>query len=478
MNQKRTVGGLLWKFAERCSYQVISFVITIILARLLSPDEYGTIAIVAALIAILQVFVDSGMGTALVQKKEITNVDYSTVFITNVSASVLIYILVFLISPVISNLYQEDLTDIIRVLSLVIVIFSVKNVFMSYIIKNMLFKKAFFTSLIGIILGGTTGIMLALYGFGIWALVFQQLISEFVATILLVTIVKWKPHCTFSLTSLKNTFSFSWKLLVSSLIDTIYNNIRQLLIGKYYTSEDLAYYSKGDQFPNLIVSNINSTLNTVLLPVLSERQDNVAYVKSSARRIIQVGSFILWPMMIGLFVTSGNIIELLLTSKWNFAVPYMQIFCILYAMQPLQTTNLSVMKALGRTDLCLKLEIIKKTLAFVIILITLTSGPLVMAIGSLVYAVLATIINSYPNKKLINYSYLEQLKDITPFIILASLMGGTVYLVGLINLHVLPKLAIQVIVGITVYFALAKVFKIKSFDYCLDIAKSFLGRKI
>jgi len=471
ISKSKVIGGLAWKFFERSAYQIINFAVTMILARLLSPDEYGMIAIVIAIIAILQVFVDSGMGIALVQKRKVTDTDFSTVFFVNISVAILLYSVIFGAAPLISEFYAKNLTNIIRILSLMIIIFAVKNIFQSYMIRNMLFRKAFIASIAGIITGGIFGITFAYKGFGVWALVSQQLICELVCALLLAILIKWKPGCQFSWNSFNAVFSFGWKLLVSSLIDTIFNNIRQLLIGKFYSSGDLAYYSKGEQFPNVIVSNINTSMNTVLLPVMSQHQDSKPQVKNAARKIIRTSSYLIWPMMVGLCVVAEKLVVLLLTKEWIGIVPYIRIFCFMYALQSIQTTNLNVMKSLGRTDLCLKLEVIKKCVGLFIIIISLHFGVLFVAVGSLIYAVIASMINAYPNKKLIDYSYIEQLKDILPFILISAAMGIPVYFVGNIPVQLMSVLIIQIIVGIMIYLLLSWLFKIDCFFELLSIVR-------
>lgn len=472
---KKVLGSLLWKFLERSVYQVINFVVTLILARLLSPDEYGLVAIVISIIAILQVFVDSGMGIALIQKKEVTEIDYSTVFITNLITSIILYGIMFLTAPLISVFYNKDLTDIIRILSLMIIIFAVKNIYQSYIIRNMMFKKAFFASLFGIVVGGGAGIFLAFKHFGVWALVFQQIICEIICTISFMISVKWKPHIGFSFTNFRRIFNFGWKLLLSSLIDTVYNNIRQLLIGKFFSGKDLAYYSKGEQFPSVIVNNINISMNTVLLPVMSQHQDSREEVKNVARKIIRTSSYLIWPMMVGLYVVADELVIMLLTESWMGITPFIRIFCIMYAFQPLQTTNLNVMKSLNRPDLCLKLEIIKKSVAIIIVVFSLAFGVFGVALGSLVYCIFATIINAFPNKYLINYTYFEQIKDICPFILLSLVMGAIVSCVNLLKLSSSVILIIQIIIGICSYVCLSFLLHLDCFYYLISIVKNKLN---
>lgn len=470
-NGNTALGGLIWKFLERSSYQIINFLVTLVLARLLTPEEYGLVALVLTLITILQVFVDSGMGTALVQRKEIHEEDYGTVFVANVILSIFLYILAFFCAPAVSKFYGENLNLIIRILAVIILIFGIKNIYQAYISRNMLFKNTFFISFLSICISGLLGIVLAYFKFGIWVLVCQQLTNEIICTLLYILIIKWRPQIIFSKDSFFQSFGYGWKLLISSLIDAVYNNVRQLLIGKYYSSGDLAYYSKGEQFPNALVGNINTSMNVVLLPVMSQKQDDRFEVKKIARTMIRVSSYILWPMMIGLFVVANKIILILLGEKWISTVPYLQIFCLVYALQPLQTTNLSVMKAMGRSDLFLKMEIIKKSIGLILVIVSVKFGALYICFSSFIYSIVASIINSFPNRKIINYSYFEQIKDIIPFIVLSAIMGGVVHIVGTLKGNIYIILFIQIIVGLVVYLLLSVVFKVDCLQYILEFIK-------
>ena len=341
----------------------------------------------------------------------------------------------------------------------------------------MLFKKFFFSTLGGTLIAAIIGIYLAYKGFGAWALVAQQIINVTIDTIILWITVKWYPTKEFSIQRLKGLFSYGWKLLISALIDTIYNNLRQLLIGGIYSSADLAYYNRGQQFPNFIVSNINASIDSVLLPALSSEQDEIVKVKNMTRRAIKTASFIMWPMMIGLAIIAKPLIRVLLTEKWDMAVPFLQIFCVCYGFQPIQTTNLNAIKALGRSDLFLKLEIIKKTLGMIILLITMKFGVKEVALGVLVYTVIVSFINSYPNSKLLNYKYFDQIKDMMPSIVLSCVMAIVIYPIKFVGFTSLVQMTIQILVGGLVYVVLSYALKIESFIYIVNILKNALAKK-
>lgn len=473
--QKRSIFiNLIWRFAERCGAQFVAFFVSIILARMLDPEVYGTVALITVFTAILQVFVDSGLGNALIQKKDADELDFSTVFYANVVFCGVLYVLLFLCAPLIAEFYNNvSLIALIRVLGLTIIVSGVKNIQQAYVSRNMMFKKFFFSTLGGTIIAAFAGITIAMAGYGTWALVAQQVINVMVDTIILWITVKWRPQRIFSINRLKSLFSYGWKLLVSSLLDIGYNNIRQLIIGKMYSSADLAYYNRGKQFPNFIVANINSAIDSVLFPAMANVQDNRQNVKQMTRKSIKVSMYFMAPLMMGLAFTAEFVVRLVLTDKWLDCVPYLRIFCISFLFWPIHTANLNAIKAMGRSDLFLKLETMKKSIGIVLLLSTMWFGPMAMAYSLLVSSVCSQIINSWPNKKMLDYGYIEQLKDILPAIFLSVGMGMLIWCVSLIGLPIVFMLIVQVILGIIIYFIGSVIFKIDSFTYMKEILKTF-----
>lgn len=475
--KQKTIAGLFWRFAERCGAQGVSFVVSIVLARLLAPNDYGLIAMVTVFITISQVFVDSGMGNALIQKKNADNLDFSSVFYFNVVICLIIYALLFLVSPYIAKFYNSpELVPVLRVLSLTVVISAIKNVQQAYVSKHMLFKRFFYSTLGGTVFAAIVGIVMAYLGYGVWALVAQQLVNIIIDTTILWLTVKWRPTKEFSFNRLKRLFSFGWKLLIAALIDTVYSNIRQLIIGKLYSSADLAYYNRGKTIPNLVVTNINSSIDSVLLPALSVEQSHVEKVKAMTRRAIKISSYIMWPMMIGIVVVAEPLVRILLTEKWIEAVPYLRIFCIMFAFQPIQTANLNAIKAMGRADLFLKLEIAKKVLGLLILLVVVKHGVLAIAGSLLIYTFVAQLLNALPNRSLLNYSYFEQLKDIIPYIGLAILMAVIIYPICMFNWNDFITIVIQVIFGAVIYVVGSIIFKFDSFGYIYKMLINFLKK--
>lgn len=474
-NNKKVFNNFIWRFMERCGAQGVTFIVSIVLARLLDPSVYGTVALVTVFTSIMQIFVDSGMGSALIQKKDADDLDFSTVFYFNIVICGLLYIVMFLAAPLIANFYKmSELTPVVRVLSLTLIISGVKSIQQSYVSKNMLFKRFFFSTLGGTIGAAVVGIWMAYKGFGVWALVAQNLLNQTVDTAILWLTVKWRPKKMFSFSRMKRLFSFGWKMLVSALIDRVYNQLRQLVIGKMYTSAELAFYDKGEQFPNLIVTNINTSIDSVLLPTMSAEQDNRERVKNMTRRAIKTSTYIMAPLMVGLAVCAEPLVKLILTDKWLPCVPYIRIFCFTYAFYPIHTANLNAIKAMGRSDLFLKLEIIKKIVGLISLLSTMWLGVLAMAYSLLAVSILGQIINSWPNKKLLNYSYIDQLKDIFPALLLACVMGCIVYGISFIGVNEWQTLLIQIPIGIFIYIAGSKLCHIESMKYIISIAKSYI----
>lgn len=473
MSNNKVVKNFLWRLAERCGAQVVTLLVSIVLARLLSPEDFGTVSLVMVFTTILQVFVDSGLGTALIQKKDADDLDFSSVFYFNFAVCLVLYIGMFFAAPYIARFYQdESLTAIIRVISLTIVISGVKGIQQSYVSRNMMFKRFFFSTLGGTIFSAFLGIGMAYFGFGVWAIVAQQLSNTAIDTLILWLTVKWRPKKMFSWSRLKGLLSYGWKLLASSLLDTVYNNLRNLIIGKFYTSADLAYYNQGDKFPKVIVTNINSSIDSVLLPTMSGEQDNRVRVKSMTRRAIKTSTYIMAPLMMGLLFCAEPVVRLVLTEKWLPCVPYLQIFCFTYLFWPIHTANLNAIKSMGRSDLFLKLEIIKKMVGLVLLLLTMRISVMAMAYSLIVSGILSQIINSWPNWKLLDYSYFEQLRDIFPSLLISVLMGVCVSLVTKLNLGSGLTLLIQIPLGAVIYLGISAVFKLEEFEYLVQMMKN------
>jgi len=483
MNQEKhtkslVLSGLFWKIMERGGSQGIQFIITISLARLLLPEDYGLIALVVIFISIAGVFVQSGLNTALIQKRDTDEIDFSSVFYISLVIAGALYLVIFFTAPFIASFYHEpQLTPVYRVLSITLFFGALNSVQNAVIAKKMQFKKLFSSSTGAILVSGTVGIYMAYTGFGIWALVGMQISSQLMVSLILWFSVKWRPRLLFSLERVKSLFSFGWKLLVSSLIDTIYMDLRGLIIGKMFKPEMLGFYNRGQQFPSLFVTNITGSIGSVMLPVLSSQQDNIPRVKDMVRRAIVTSSFMIFPMMVGLAVTAEPLVKILLTDKWLSCVPFLQIFCAVYALWPIHTANLQAINAMGRSDIFLKLEIIKKVIGLVILGVTVFYGVYAIAVGQILSGIISTFINAYPNQKLLNYSYIEQCKDIMPSLVLSLVMGVVVYNIQCLGMSVWATLISQVLVGIVLYVGLAWMFKLECFNYLLCTLTDIVSRR-
>ena len=477
MSSKATIiSSLIWKFLERIGIQGTQFVVSIVLARLLAPENFGLIAIVTIIISIANVFIQSGLGTALIQKKDADDLDFSSVFYASLSLATIIYTGIFFTTPLIAQFYNNDeLIPIIRVLTLTLFIGVFSSIQYAYVARNMMFKKLFFRSMGSIIPSSIVGISLAFAGFGVWALVAQQLFSASLSVIILWFTVPWRPRLSFSFQRLGKLFSFGWKLLLSSILDTIYSQIQGIVIGKMFSPTNLAFYDRGSHFPDIIVNNINNSIQAVMLPSLAAYQDDRPQVKKMMRRAIVTSSFLIIPMMAGLAAIAEPLVLVLLGEKWLPCVPFVRIFCFFYAFYPIHTSNLSAINALGRSDIFLKLEIIKKIygLAILIGFIFYFRSPIGIAYGAALSALIASFVNASPNKKLLNYSYFEQLKDIAPSILLTCLMTVVISSLTYLHLNNYITIILQITVGCIIYLGLAKILHFECLDYLIKTVAEF-----
>ncbi|MBE6073080.1 MAG: lipopolysaccharide biosynthesis protein [Selenomonas ruminantium] len=478
MTLSRVISGILWRFVERSASHGISLGVTILLARLLTPADFGTIALLTIFINILQVFVDSGFGSALIQKKDADDVDFSTVFYFNCISCAVMYAVLYFLAPWIADFYQDEmLTELIRVLGVVLLISGVRSVQNAYIIRNLAFRLSFNASMVALITSAMVAVAMAFYGFGVWALVMQQIVNVAMGTITLWCVTTWRPKLTFSRQRFHFLFSFGSRLLLSSLLDTGYKNLSQLVIGRMYSPSDLAYYTQGARYPMTIVSNINASIDSVLFPVLSQVQDDPGHLRNMMRRAICVSSFLLWPLMMILAAAAEPLVRLLMTEKWLLLVPYLQVFCFSYALWPIHTANLNGIKALGRSDIFLRLEIIKKGMGLCILGATMFYGPFAMACGIALSGLISTAINSWPNRKLLGYSCREQWKDIAPGCLLAILVGAVVYPLGHMGWHDAMAVVAEALIGLLLYGFLAYVLRLEVLKYLLQTVEGIRKKR-
>ena len=450
--------SLLWKILELGGTQGIQFIVSVILARILSPDEFGTIALITIFITIANTFVQSGFATALIQKKDVRDDDYSSVMWVSLACAVVMYFILYLSAPLISGYYAIPvLVPLIRVTGIILFPGALVSIQTSYVARNMQFRKLFIGSLAAVILSGTAAIILAVNGAGVWALSIQQIIYYFAMMLVMLFLISWKPKFVIAMNRVKEFFSFGWKILVAGLIDTIWTNVYGLIIGKKYSTAELGGYNRGDQFPKLIATNLGAALQSVMLPVYSTIQNDKEDLKNMLRSTIRYSSFILMPMMAGLMGVAKPLVSVLLTDKWLFCVPYLQILAAGYALYPIHTANLQAINAQGRSDLFLKLEIIKKISGIIFLFIGLQFGILIMLALKTLNELVCAVINSQPNKKLLGYGFIEQLTDILPTIICSVIMLGAVRAVASTGLDGIVLLIVQIIAGIAVYIGLSSI---------------------
>ena len=477
----KTLSGVIWKFGERVSAQAVNFIVSIILARLLLPEDYGLIALVTVFITICNKIVVSGFATSLIQKKDADNLDFSTVFYFSLAVAAALYAGLFFAAPFIAEFYSAEsdpelFIQVIRVMGLNLFIIAVNSVQQAYVSRTMQFRKFFFSTIIGTVVSAVAGIALAYMGKGVWALVAQNMILAVVNGIVLWFMVKWRPQLKFSFKRLKVLYSYGWKIFVASLIKILYTDLRSLVIGKVYTAADLAFYNKAQSFPQLIDTNVAGTIDSVLFPAISKKQSNVDDMRAMLRRAIKTTSYILMPLLAGLSAVAKPFIIILLTDKWAESIPLMQILAFSFIFAPVELENLQAIKAIGRSDIALIVEIIKKVVGVLILVASIPFGVTAIAVGMVISTTLSAIINAIPNKKLLGYTFKMQLKDILPSLIMSLVMFGAVYPISLLDINVWLMLVIQVIVGAVIYVALSAIFKVESFKYILNLIKGFLKR--
>lgn len=475
--KSQVLNGLFWKVMENGGSQGIQFVISIVLARLLSPDEYGIINIVLIFVTIANVIVQNGFGTALVQKQQADERDYSSVLYVNLAAASAIYLVLFFCAPFIALFYDNpEMTAIVRVLSLVLFPGAVSSVQNAYVSREMQFKGLCISTVAAAIVSGAAGILMAGAGFGVWALVGQQVFYYLALVAVLFAAVPWRPRLLFSPERVESMFRFGWKLLCASLIDTLFMNLYGLVVGKIYDEHTMGIYSRGEQFPKLIVTNLGTAIQSVMLPALSAHQTHPEEVVSMLRRAIKTSVYLVLPMMAGLAAAGDNLVLTLLGEKWMACVPFLQISCLAYAVWPMDIANLQALNAMGRSDVFLKLEILKKAVGLVILILSLRCNALTFIAWKAAGDFVCTFINAWPNQRLLGYHIRQLWRDILPSLAVSVVMGVIVYGLRFLLPPGLLGLAGQVAAGVAVYLTLSAVFQLESFGYLVRIVREKMGR--
>lgn len=467
------LSNLSWKFAERIASQAVSFVVSIVLARILAPSDYGAIAMVMIFVTLANVIAEGGFSSALIQKKDADKLDFSTVFYFSIAFSIVLYVTLYFAAPYISLFYGEGyeiLTPVLRVIGLQVIIYAANLVQQAYVSKKMMFQKFFWSTLIGTIVSAIIGLAMAYSGYGIWALVGQQLSMAITNIIVLYLVTRKLPGVMFSYERLKGLFNYGAKILGASLLVSLFLDLRSLIIGKLYSAKDLAFFDRGRQFPNLIVVNVNSSVGAVLFPKMSEQQDDNQKIKETCRMSIRFSSFVMMPLMMGLAACGEPLIRLLLTNKWIDCVPFLQLFCVIYMFYPMHTANMQAIKALGHSGTFLKLEVLKKAIELICLFLVMRISVIAIAVNMAILTTLFTFINAIPNIKYLNYSFVEQMKDILPSIVMSTTMGTIVYFLGrLLPFSDLLTLVIQIIVGMSIYVILSLLTKNAEIEFLINL---------
>ena len=518
-NEKSVSKGLFWKLCERFGVLGMQFVLQILLARLLDPAHYGALSIMLIFTSLANVFIQHGLNTALIQNKDVTEEDYSSVFWISIGIEAILYAVIFFAAPFIADYYgMPDIVAPLRVLALMLFPGALNSVQLAKVSREMKFRKVFVSNLAAIVISGGVGIVIALLGGGLWALVAQSMLNVFIACIVMRFTSKLKLHFKCNLSRVRVLLKFGWKILLSSLIDVLYQDIRTLVIGKKYDDDTLGFYSRGKQFPQFLINGINGAVQSVMLPALSSKQDHKSQVKSMMRSSITLSSYIIFPMMAGLAGVASPLVAILLGEKWMPCVPFLQVYCFTFAFYPVHTCNLQAINAMGRSDLYLWLELIKKGYGIIALVIAVLffDDPIAIALTGTITGLISCFVNAFPNKKLVGYSYKEQARDILPALIMSLVMMaivlasgegikwlfaiphvngalnaatsgilniipavGKILPVGVVmsNLVLISQLAIQIVVGVAVYIVLSLIFRVKAFKMLLTAAKNMLVKR-
>jgi len=477
--KQKTVSGLIWSFIDNFANLGIQFVVGVILARLLSPKEFGLIGMLTIFIAISQSFIDSGFKQALIRKKEPSLADYSTVFYYNLLLGALTYLVLFLCAGMIGRFFNEpQLKPLLRVLGLSLVINAICIIQQTILASRIDFKLQAKISIISSVISGSVAIIMAFAGYGVWSLVIKTITTYFVTSILLWLLNNWRPALIFSIKSLRELFSFGSKLLISGLIDTIYRNVYYIVIGKYFSAQELGYYTTAEQFNNLPSSNLTSVVQRVSYPVLSSIKEDMPKLKQAYKRLIKSTMFICFVLMLGLVAVSRNMILTFIGPKWETSIVYLQMLCFVGMFHPLHALNLNMLQVEGRSDLFLKIEIIKKTLAVPVIITGVILGMKALILSMIVINLVAYFLNSHWSGRFMGYSSVEQLADILPSFFLAGTVSLLVYAESLIlNFSPAIILPVQLISGAALTIGICEVIKYEDYIYLKEVIRDTFFKK-
>lgn len=479
MSRQNILSAFIFKFIERIAVKGIGLVISVILARLLSPETFGLLAIVMVFINLAHNLVVGGLGTALVQNRSTQEDDYSTVFFLSFAIAATSTLILFFGAPLVGKFYNSDaIVWPLRVLGFSLLFSALSSVQTAKLQREMRFKEMMICNLIATILSGILGLATAFMGWGLWALVVYSSASIFLTPFCLFIVDKWRPKFVFSVPRAKELWGFGWKMLVSSLLCSLYNDIRSLIVGKKYSTTDLAYYNRGQQFPDILANTLDISIQSVMLPVMSKVQDSKERLCEYLLKTTALSSFVVAPVMLGLAAVAKTFFPLLLTEKWNQSIPLLVVFCFSYLFIPVQTANLSLIKATGRSDLYMKSEIIRRIAMMVILLpsIFLFNSVMAIAIGFLISTIIDTCIIIFFVKTLTGVGFVKQFSKLWKILLCGVIMAATVYFMNTLPLLPMLQLSLQVIVGAVVYVACSFVLKVEPLFYGLDLLKKMFNK--
>lgn len=479
-NRTTVIQSLIFKFSERFAVKIIGLVISIILARLLEPELFGFLAILNVFISFSSSFVQGGLNTALIQNKSVDNVDYSTVYFISLALAIILIILIIIVAPFIAEYYDnEQLTFPLRVYSFSLLVGAFNSVQIAKAAREMRFKQMMICSLISTIISGIAGVSLSFLGFGLWALVFYSMFQELLYSIILFRFIKWFPVFSFSRPRAKELFGYGWKMLISSILCNIYGDIRSLIIGKKFSTTDLAYYNRGDQFPASVSLALNSAIQSVMLPVLSKYQDSQERLHHTLKQSVSLSSALILPAMFGLSAVSSSFVIVLLGEKWIGCIVYFQLLCFAHATVPYSSSNLIVIQATGRSDVYMILEVIRRIVMFLIMVISVLCFKTIVAIavGYVISSWVDVVIIIIAEKKYIGYSLKNQIQDTWHAIFASIIMSIVVYLISFFHFDsCVLLLIIQVLVGVFLYGGLMVLFKDRNILYMWSMLSVLFGK--
>lgn len=486
--KQKIARGAVWTLAEDFGTKGVRFLVSMILARLLTPNDYGSIALITVFMAIGGVIADSGLGKALIQKKDATDLDFNSMFYASLVLSGTVYVILFLCAPLIGSFYHStEVVPILRVFSLSLIFSAVNGVQNAELMRKMRFDVSCKIGVVGSLASAVSGVLLAYLGWGPWSIVVSSLICSVVVTILKWVMIAWRPHLVFSFSALRGLFGYGWKLTVASLLETSYQQLSSLFIGRFYSKADLAFVNRGQSMPSLMMGSINGMLGRVTFPALVQMQDDKSRVRDSMRRIVASSTFLVFPLMMGLGICAEDVIRVLYGKQWLEAVPYVRLSCFSFALWPMHTINLNAISAVGRSDIILTLSAIKKIMCFVGLFASVPFGPWwMMAVSSLIIGPVSLLVNVYPNKKLLGYGFWMMTRDVMPCAIACAIMGVVVVVVrhccvmtGIDSSRLdmaLGMIIAQAASGAVVYFALAHCFRLRAFSEYVLAMKAIRSR--